>query len=64
MCRFISADWCPNWGCVVSQLGRCDGGLFHDHDPKWAVLVFTLGRIAFWVGVAGVLHYNKWYWAL
>ena len=47
-----------------SSAGICDGGIFDGHDAKWAVLVFTVGRIGFWTAVAGVLHYHSWYWAL
>jgi hypothetical protein len=42
----------------------CTGGMFDDHPERYAQLAWTIFRIAFWTGVAGVLHRNKWYWAL
>ena len=50
--------------------GLCDqhvcqsGMLFAGHEEKWAQLAWTIFRIIFWVGVAGVLHRRRWYWAL
>ena len=31
---------------------------------RYAMLLWTLVRIGFWVGIAGALHRNKWYWAV
>eukprot|EP00041_Stephanoeca_diplocostata_P037392 m.1411038 g.1411038 ORF g.1411038 m.1411038 type:complete len:352 (-) comp25028_c0_seq4:2574-3629(-) len=42
----------------------CDGGIFQGSHERWAMLVWVLLRIAFWVGVAGLLHRHRWYWAL
>ena len=42
----------------------CAGGMFKGSTRNYAIVVFTLVRIAFWFGVAGVLHYKKWYYAL
>jgi hypothetical protein len=42
----------------------CHGGLFAGHQERWAELLWILLRIGFWIGVAGVLHYRGWYWAL
>lgn len=42
----------------------CGGSMFAGVHEKWAVLLWILGRIAFWFGVAGVLHRRGWYWAL
>jgi hypothetical protein len=38
--------------------------MFKNRSLKYANVLFTLVRIAFWFGVAGVLHYKKWYYAL
>jgi hypothetical protein len=46
----------------VSQI--CDGGMFTGNEFRWAWVLFTIVRIAFWVGVAWVLHYKKYYVAL
>ena len=37
---------------------------FDGHLEKWAMLAWTIFRIAFWALVAGYLHRVKWYWAL
>lgn len=44
----------------------CTGGLlFKDHPWRYAMVVFTLFKIAFWCGVvAGLLHWRKWYWSV
>ena len=34
------------------------------HAERWAILAWTVTRIAFWTGVAGWLHRIKWYWTL
>lgn len=44
--------------------GPCIGGMFKDHQQKYAQLLWILSRIAFWIAVAGVLHWRRWYWAL
>lgn len=43
---------------------RCTGGMFKGQLERGAVILFMLVRIVFWFGVAGLLHYKKWYWAL
>jgi heparan-alpha-glucosaminide N-acetyltransferase len=42
----------------------CTEGMFADKRQNHAQLLWILGRISFWFGVAGWLHYKKWYWAL
>ena len=42
----------------------CGTGAFAGVHEKYAMLVWILCRIAFWIGVAGVLHWRGWYWAL
>ena len=44
--------------------GVCHSGAFAGVHEKYAMLVWILCRIAFWIGVAGVLHWRGWYWAL
>jgi hypothetical protein len=38
--------------------------MFKGQSYAMAVSFFTVTRILFWMGVAGVLHYNRWYYAL
>eukprot|EP00039_Didymoeca_costata_P021285 m.344037 g.344037 ORF g.344037 m.344037 type:complete len:560 (-) comp23739_c0_seq1:61-1740(-) len=43
---------------------KCETGMFAHRSQSSAMMVWVLSVIAFWVGVAGVLHARKWYWAL
>lgn len=42
----------------------CDGGIVAGGTYSGAVTLFQICRITAWVGVAGVLHYRGWFWAL
>jgi hypothetical protein len=39
-------------------------GIFNGAEKDTAKHCFLVFRIACWVGVAGLLHWRKWYWAL
>jgi hypothetical protein len=55
----INSDVVP-----VGEHSTCTGGMFNGHLEKWAQVMWVLAQIAFWFGVAGFLHYKKWYWSL
>jgi hypothetical protein len=66
---------CASWdqtipGCVNNEaaIGSicsiCTLGMFNGYHERYAELLWTLVRITFWVGVAGVLHWRRWYWAV
>lgn len=42
----------------------CRDGMFAGVHEKWASLTWTVVRIALWVGVAGWLHWRRWYWTV
>jgi len=61
-----SKDWCRHGahGCNWNTQSVCTGGIFNGVHQRYAQLLWILLRIAFWFGVAGVLHFRGWYWAL
>lgn len=66
---------CKSWdqhipGCIngkypLSEIcSICTGGAFAGHHERHAMLAWTVLRIWFWIGVAGVLHWRGFYWAV
>lgn len=63
LCSQPSVDHDLPWTYRLNTL-VCKHGMFEGAKEKWAMLVYTLVRIAWWSLVAGYLHRKKWYWAL
>lgn len=66
---------CKSWdatvpGCINGDYplqevcSVCTGGAFEGHHERHAQLAWTVVRIFFWIGVAGVLHWRGFYWAV
>eukprot|EP00051_Salpingoeca_urceolata_P016147 m.213187 g.213187 ORF g.213187 m.213187 type:complete len:258 (+) comp18601_c0_seq1:795-1568(+) len=43
---------------------RCQGGMFHGAQQRWAELLFTMLRVIFWLLVACALRMRRWYLVL
>ena len=48
------------WRSKQHELYRGIGGV----DLIMLRVAFNILQIVFWMGVAGYLHYKKWYWSL
>jgi hypothetical protein len=49
---------------LPSLCSICVGGAFEGKHERHAQLGWTVARIIFWMAVAGLMHWRRWYWAL
>eukprot|EP00911_Craspedida_sp_UC1_P001829 UC1_evm1s1400 len=56
---------CPDHTCgEMCTYMTCSSGLSAGLDVCQSEVFLTIMRITAWVGVAGILHWRGWFWAL